>query len=84
MPPLDGGIELCGSSSCLGALRSMLNTEGINLSKKELTPEEKSLPQKGPEFAVTPPTIPIKEYISTTTVAALQAGEFSGLQLPLP
>ena len=26
---LGGGIELCGSSSCLGALRSLLNTEGI-------------------------------------------------------
>ena len=22
------GIELCGSSSCMGALRSLLNTEG--------------------------------------------------------
>ena len=30
----------------------------INLSKKELTPEEKSLLQKGPKFAVTPATIP--------------------------
>ena len=29
MPPLGGGIELCGSSSCLGAFRSLLNTEGI-------------------------------------------------------
>ena len=29
VPPLDGGIELCGSSSCLGGLRSLLNTEGI-------------------------------------------------------
>ena len=27
--PLGGGIELCGSSSCLGGLRSLLNTEGI-------------------------------------------------------
>ena len=27
--PMGGGIELCGSSSCLGALRSLLNTEGI-------------------------------------------------------
>ena len=27
--PLGVGIELCGSSSCLGALRSLLNTEGI-------------------------------------------------------
>ena len=24
-----GGIELCGSSSCLGDLASLLNTEGI-------------------------------------------------------
>ena len=29
MPPLGGGIELCGSSSCLGGLRNSLNTEGI-------------------------------------------------------
>ena len=31
VPPLDGGLELCGSSSCVGALRSLilLNTEGI-------------------------------------------------------
>ena len=50
----------------------------INLSKKELTPEEKSLLQKGPKFPVTPATIPIKEYI-TTTVAALQAGELNGV-----
>ena len=27
VPPLGGGIELCGSSSCLGGLRSLLNTE---------------------------------------------------------
>ena len=27
--PLGWGIELCGSSSCLGGLRSLLNTEGI-------------------------------------------------------
>ena len=27
--PLGGGIELFGSSSCLGPLRSLLNTEGI-------------------------------------------------------
>ena len=51
----------------------------INLSKKELTPEEEPLLQKGPEFAVTPATIPIKEYISTTTVAALQAGELNSV-----
>ena len=29
VPPLGGGIELCGSSSCVGGLRSLLNTEGI-------------------------------------------------------
>ena len=51
----------------------------INLSKKELTPEEKSLLQKGPKFAVTPATIPIMEYISTTTVAALQTVELNGM-----
>ena len=51
----------------------------INLSKKELTPEERSLLQKGPKFEVMPATIPIKEYISTTTVAALQAGELNGV-----
>ena len=50
----------------------------IYLSKKELAPEEVLL-QKGPKFAVTPATIPIKEYISTTTVAALQAGELNGV-----
>ena len=27
--PLGGGIELCISSSCLGGLGSLLNTEGI-------------------------------------------------------
>ena len=51
----------------------------INLSKKELTPEEKSLLQKGAKFAVTLATIPIKEYISTTTVAALQTGKLNGV-----
>ena len=51
----------------------------INLSKKELTPEEKSLLWKGPKFGVTPATIPIKEYISTTTVAALQESELNGV-----
>ena len=51
----------------------------INLSKKDLTPEEKSLLQKGPKFAVTPATIPIKEYTSTTTVVALQEGELNGV-----
>ena len=29
VPSLGKGIELCGSSNCLGALRSLLNTEGI-------------------------------------------------------
>ena len=29
LPPLGGGIELCGSSSCVGGLRCLLNTEGI-------------------------------------------------------
>ena len=29
VPPLGGGIELCGRSSCVGGLRSLLNTEGI-------------------------------------------------------
>ena len=51
----------------------------INLSKKELTPEEKSLLEKGLKFAVTLATILIKEYISTTTVGALQAGELNGV-----
>ena len=27
--PLGWGVELCGSSSCLEGLRSLLNTEGI-------------------------------------------------------
>ena len=51
----------------------------INLSKKELTPEEKSLIQKGLKFAVYPATIPVKEYISTTIVTALQEGELNGV-----
>ena len=51
-----------------------------NLFKKELTPEEKSLLQKGPKFAVTPATIPIKEYITTTTVAVFQAGELKSVE----
>ena len=51
----------------------------INLFMKELTPEEKSLLQKGPKFAVTQTTIPMKEYISTTTVAVIQAGELNGV-----
>ena len=57
----------------------MLKDQVINLSKKELTPEEKSLLKKGPKFAVAPATIPLMEYISTTTVAGLQAGEHNGV-----
>ena len=51
----------------------------INLFNKELTPEENSLLQKGPKFAVTPATIPIKEYILTTNVAAPQVGALNGV-----
>ena len=51
----------------------------INLSKKELSTEERSLLHKGPTFERTPATISLKEYISTTTVAALQAGELNGV-----
>ena len=51
----------------------------INLFNKELTPEENSLLQKGPKFVVSPAIIPIKVYISTTTVAALQAGKLNGV-----
>ena len=51
----------------------------INLSKKDLTPEEKSLLQKGPKFAITPATIPIKEYMSITTVVALQVVQLNGV-----
>ena len=51
----------------------------INLCKKELSSEEKSLQQKGPKFAATPVIISIKEYISTTTVAAVQKGELNGV-----
>ena len=29
VPPLGGEIELCGSYSCVGGLRILLNTEGI-------------------------------------------------------
>ena len=36
--------------------------------------------QKGPKFAVTLAIIPIKVYISTTTVAALLAGELNGVE----
>ena len=35
--------------------------------------------RKAQKFAVTSATIPIKEYISTTTVAAPQAGELHGV-----
>ena len=51
----------------------------INLSMKKLTHEEKSLLNKHPKFAVIPETIPIKECISPTTVAALQAGELNSV-----
>ena len=51
----------------------------INLSKKELTPTEMSSLQKGLKFAVTQVTIPVKGYISTTTVAAFQAGGLNGV-----
>ena len=46
----------------------------INISKKGLASEEKSLLQKAPNL-VSPVTIPVKEYISTATVRALQADE---------
>ena len=57
---------------------SIWEKQVINLSKKELKSEEKSLLQKGPMIAPTQATIPIKEYISTTPVTALQAGELNG------
>ena len=41
---------------------------GIQALQEGLTPEEKSLLQKGPKFAVTLAIIPVKEYISTATV----------------
>ena len=63
------------SSTC----SSIQDKLAVNLCKKELTPEERSLLQKGPKFAVIPATILIKEYISITTVAALQAGELNGV-----
>ena len=47
--------------------------------RRELTPEEKSLLQKGPKIFSYPATIPVKEYISTTTVAAPQAGKLNGV-----
>ena len=39
-----------------------------------------SLLQKGPKFVITPATSCIKEYISTTTVEALQADELNGVE----
>ena len=51
----------------------------IHLSKKELTLREMSLLQKGPKLAVNSATIPVKEYISTTPVAALWEGELNGV-----
>ena len=50
-----------------------------NLSKKELIPEEKSLLQKGLTSAVTPVTIPIKEYICTTTEVAIQTVDLNSV-----
>ena len=44
----------------------------INHSKRDLTPKEKSFLQKGLLFVVTQATIPIKEYISTTTLLLWQ------------
>ena len=35
----------------------------INISKHKLTPDESSLLKKGLNFAVTPDTIPVKDYI---------------------
>ena len=51
----------------------------INLSNKELTPEEKSLLQKGPKICSYPSNHTHPRYISTTTVAAIQAGEPNGV-----
>ena len=59
---------------------SICNKWVINLSTKELTLKEKYLLQKGPNFAVTPATIPDKEYTSTTTLAALQDGDLNGVE----
>ena len=72
-PTLSGTI----ATSCITS--SIQDKWVINLSKKELTLKEKYLLQKGPTFAVTLEPIHVKEYISTTTVAALQAGEFNGV-----
>ena len=47
--------------------------EGTNPLKKSL------YYKKGPKFSVTPATIHTKEYISTATVAALQAGELNSV-----
>ena len=46
--------------------------EGTNTWKK-------SLLQKDPKFAITLAIIPVREYISTTNVAAVQAGELSAV-----
>ena len=46
--------------------------EGTNIWRK-------SVLQKGPKFAVTRKNHPVKEYISTTTLAGVQAGEFNGV-----
>ena len=51
----------------------------INLSKKELTPEEKVFTTERSKIFSYPTTIPIKEYISTTTVVPLQVGELNGV-----
>ena len=58
---------------------SIQNKWVINLSKKELKPEEKSLLQKGPKFAVAPAAIPIKECISSTAMAALKVDVLNGV-----
>ena len=51
----------------------------INLSKEELTPEEMSLLQKGLNLQLPQQPSPLKEYISTTTVAAFKAGKLNGV-----
>ena len=42
----------------------------INLSKKPLTKEQLSFPQKGPNFAITPQIPPIEAYITATEQAS--------------
>ena len=51
----------------------------INLSEKKLTSEEKSLLQKGQKICSSLATIPVKECISATTLAAVQTGELIGV-----